>query len=897
LLDNKQAQAQVKTWEDALEETIATYEQQCNEQLQKPMKIKIDFASFDWSKQLFEWFSSGAIFEYFINAFKHIFSVPETQQQLKTVNTLLITMRKLASQKTAIDTAGVLKVFVDLQTTYSLVSDSTDGTITASYISETDLKQLLDKTQNSVMQRLLLENPAHMKQMEWLSYLLIPVLSFNKRQSTPTTAINAQQAIYIEWSITDNESLSLMNVNQPQELEQIVSLYITNAINPSLERLLASIEGLHASDSRCFELFKSIFNGIALCIDAKMIKNNEEPTIRIKSKHTGVGDIILYRPKEQDLTVELLIDHTLSNIVQHLQDCIATTCAKLEAEIQETHKVKLIISVLWNQFQKVCLDDEFALVDSLTFLNHNLYTRVKQFIDNTESNQFIMYFTRLQITCIPDNTVAPAVEPQQAVDTSITSTSVDDIHNRTMDSVDGTSADPIYFAGTIIQRNVLYDCIVRHGNIHVEAEEDKSANEEVGSESKCFSFYTPALETFVSSWIQTHPNPAEDINIPTNALFDISIINEMFGLDAQAKIMKQVMETSPLLSSQFTQSDLEQVVESGLLHLHDLIVQFQEQRQDFSNTIAIDVMPVFVTNFCDMIGISAQQVAENSIIQAVKSACTAVTGQDQEANATTLSFDKIAMAILVAVLPMVMQTYLDNCRNIFMFGLQSAGKTKLLQFMKLNESVVTVPSIGIAKETIQVKNLHVSIHVVGGNAYSRQSWKYYVKKSEKIPKIDAVVFVMDAHELDDIKVVECQKLMKKFVKFSCKLNKKLAKKQQLLAAAEQLSPTKEYHEEAFTSSEYASTPPNDQTPMSAPSSTDQQQEVEGVAKLPLLVLANKIDKSGNVEEAKKAFEATYGEWLQQKIIKRFASAFLLKYTSAVTGEGIEEAKSWLYKQL
>ena len=52
--------------------------------------------------------------------------------------------------------------------------------------------------------------------------------------------------------------------------------------------------------------------------------------------------------------------------------------------------------------------------------------------------------------------------------------------------------------------------------------------------------------------------------------------------------------------------------------------------------------------------------------------------------------------------------------RILLLGLDNAGKTTILNKLKFNEIVYTVPTIGFNVETITYKNLNFTIFDVGG---------------------------------------------------------------------------------------------------------------------------------------------------------------------------------------
>lgn len=52
-------------------------------------------------------------------------------------------------------------------------------------------------------------------------------------------------------------------------------------------------------------------------------------------------------------------------------------------------------------------------------------------------------------------------------------------------------------------------------------------------------------------------------------------------------------------------------------------------------------------------------------------------------------------------------------------GLDAAGKTTILYKLKLNENVVTIPTIGFNVETIEFQNLTITVWDVGGQGVIR----------------------------------------------------------------------------------------------------------------------------------------------------------------------------------
>lgn len=60
--------------------------------------------------------------------------------------------------------------------------------------------------------------------------------------------------------------------------------------------------------------------------------------------------------------------------------------------------------------------------------------------------------------------------------------------------------------------------------------------------------------------------------------------------------------------------------------------------------------------------------------------------------------------------------------RILMIGLDNAGKTTLLYKMRLGEVQNTIPTIGFNVETVEYKNLTLTVWDIGGQEKIRQLW-------------------------------------------------------------------------------------------------------------------------------------------------------------------------------
>jgi len=80
--------------------------------------------------------------------------------------------------------------------------------------------------------------------------------------------------------------------------------------------------------------------------------------------------------------------------------------------------------------------------------------------------------------------------------------------------------------------------------------------------------------------------------------------------------------------------------------------------------------------------------------------------------------------------------------RVVTLGLDGAGKTTILFKLKQNEFVPTIPTIGFNVETLEFKNVKITLWDVGGQHKLRPLWKHYYLNTQ------AVIFVLDASNRD-----------------------------------------------------------------------------------------------------------------------------------------------------
>ena len=93
--------------------------------------------------------------------------------------------------------------------------------------------------------------------------------------------------------------------------------------------------------------------------------------------------------------------------------------------------------------------------------------------------------------------------------------------------------------------------------------------------------------------------------------------------------------------------------------------------------------------------------------------------------------------------------------RILMVGLDAAGKTTILYQLKMGETVKTIPTIGFNVETLDYKNLSITVWDVGGQDKIRVLWKHYYQNT------DGLIFVVDSNDRERIEdsAEELQKML------------------------------------------------------------------------------------------------------------------------------------------
>ncbi|NHJ85546.1 MAG: GTP-binding protein [Asgard group archaeon] len=82
--------------------------------------------------------------------------------------------------------------------------------------------------------------------------------------------------------------------------------------------------------------------------------------------------------------------------------------------------------------------------------------------------------------------------------------------------------------------------------------------------------------------------------------------------------------------------------------------------------------------------------------------------------------------------------------KIAVVGLDSAGKTTMLNFLRFEKNIETLPTIGVNVEVLQRENVNMSIFDLGGQLHFRTLWGTLMKGSS------AIIFVIDSSDRERI---------------------------------------------------------------------------------------------------------------------------------------------------
>ncbi len=83
----------------------------------------------------------------------------------------------------------------------------------------------------------------------------------------------------------------------------------------------------------------------------------------------------------------------------------------------------------------------------------------------------------------------------------------------------------------------------------------------------------------------------------------------------------------------------------------------------------------------------------------------------------------------------------DRKVTIAMCGLDNAGKTSILNFLKKGDFNETIATMGVNYEVLQLEKLKLSVMDLGGQEVFRQFWPAYIQKA------DILIYVVDSSDI------------------------------------------------------------------------------------------------------------------------------------------------------
>eukprot|EP00166_Cyanidium_caldarium_P000760 ctg_130.g116 len=82
--------------------------------------------------------------------------------------------------------------------------------------------------------------------------------------------------------------------------------------------------------------------------------------------------------------------------------------------------------------------------------------------------------------------------------------------------------------------------------------------------------------------------------------------------------------------------------------------------------------------------------------------------------------------------------------GVVLIGLDGAGATTILYFLKLNKQMMTMPTLGCNTETLQYEGYDITIWDIGGLDKVRSLWSEFSKDAQ------GVIFVVDSYDKERI---------------------------------------------------------------------------------------------------------------------------------------------------
>jgi len=188
-------------------------------------------------------------------------------------------------------------------------------------------------------------------------------------------------------------------------------------------------------------------------------------------------------------------------------------------------------------------------------------------------------------------------------------------------------------------------------------------------------------------------------------------------------------------------------------HVRERVCSIRQQEEDIA-TVLSQVAEVCIQ--CDRVArqddarvvLAAQEI--NQLLESVEVQQQQFSGCATAGGVAGATEDRDQLSLDMASIPI---TFTKDNRvhigpkiemRVVTLGLDGAGKTAILCKLKQGEFVPTIPTIGFNVETLEFKNVKITLWDVGGQHKLRPLWKHYYLNTQ------AVIFVLDASSRDRI---------------------------------------------------------------------------------------------------------------------------------------------------
>lgn len=327
------------------------FEEKLEETTKMLISLSIDYESFPWTETTFQFFMEGEILHFLVKTLRDVYSAT-SKNTYRVVKAIVLRQKNNETQKTYFDNFGVLQLVIDMSNTEH-----------AAYISDAELRQLLDKQNHSIMHQIMEDCNAYTESLQTIRSIL--GANFTNLHIT----IEWGQRLMNDSVITDEDFEA-----QVQD-QSAYATYIESALLPAVKHVAEQLQGImkHTVGAS----FLAILKSIALCIDQQTFMGNKPPHLRIQS-NTDIGDIFF------NVYSALSLDNICERVYEIV---ISMTTAKItrmiEAHEAELHKnlvdKNISLEVSWSRITSACTNNQ-ELMHVMDFLVASIDERLASFI-------------------------------------------------------------------------------------------------------------------------------------------------------------------------------------------------------------------------------------------------------------------------------------------------------------------------------------------------------------------------------------------------------------------------------------------------------------------------------------------------------------------------------------